>query len=202
MLHHPTKWVFFAGAPETGKSSAARILQQEVQKQTSRSEDPKFAGMRITTQSTIRPVSSATMSIFGCEGMDYHDFKNVVIHGKTGREWIIRITEDVIRKDDQALLSRLLVERVMAWRNLEPLKPTLVLIENLGFKYEYEFYRRLFLQPDVFGFQHKMCVVYMRRDGYDFARVNDSRQDISSMADWKLNHPLEIRDVINQILYL
>lgn len=129
------------------------------------------------------------------EDADYTEFKKTMIHGKTGREWMIRIIEDVLRKDNRLLLSEILIERIsdtlIHFTSLT--KPGLILIENLGFWDELMYYTIAIQQR-----QEKMLVIYMKREGFTYDK--DSRQDISADADWILNHPEEIIPLVDDIL--
>lgn len=194
-----THYVLFNGAPQTGKTSATRILRQALN---------KMDGRMAIEQSMVGPIYIGLSQIFGWGG-DYEVFKNTHFFGLTGRQWIIQLAEQAFRAHDKEILCKLLVHRVDGFineftqrRRTEfdlggvPLQHFYVILQNMGFKEEYTFFQRLTAVTDE---STSLRIISMHREGFEYGAYDDSREDISHLSDFHLDHPSKILDLIPQL---
>lgn len=100
---HNIKFVAINGPLGIGKSWVAINLEKELA--TSR----RMTIQRVSFQDVLR---EGTMSLLGVPKADYDIFKKTQYYGKSGRQWMIDLSENFMKNHDPYIFSKILHDRM------------------------------------------------------------------------------------------
>lgn len=99
---------------------------------------PHVVFVRISWQD---PLILATQSLLGVTGMDYDKFKVADFHGLTGRQWMIKMSEDFAKiHGGLTFFSKVMHERMLKTPQV-PHKKSIFIADSNGFDHEIDYFK-------------------------------------------------------------
>lgn len=180
-------WILFTGAPQTGKSSACKMIQTHLD-----TELGTKMGYAAVIRHPMKPLIRPVQEIFGAGDMPYEQFKATHFYGITGRQWLISVVDGGLRSLDTHITTKILRDEILDMKRAGNLTNVFVLVESVGFFTELEYYKQFH------NFSAERVVhVHMDREGHDYSR--DSREDLRMHADVKAELPTVLPMVIQKL---